>query len=353
MRIATPLHSLLVIAITSFYLFSCNSTVVDVPFPVADSGYPQPVTRPLVLSAPKTLNWETLKKGKIIPTVRKFDLKSLPSTPYDPSGFQAFKKAPEVSNLDFNNLPDSAFNLDQIPSKPLELKKYVLAPPVVTKAGLISPKNNATMGVSDWGVALGLQGQNTFCLLKDKDGLIWIGTNRGIYRYDGEYIQNYPVGPAITLIQDREGKIWYVSENGVGYLDTRHGVTGYSNIFFVPFPRVPKMVMDDKGKIWIPQLWQGNFPFLAVLDPVAETYKKLERKTGISGTFTWSVYQLTVLILNQIFIVNERDRVIYGKYEEQWVQNPKKRRDLFISVFAIAIPYLFLVTLAILFPRHI
>ena len=99
MRKATPLPSLLVIAITSFYLFSCNSAVVDVPFPVADSGYPQPVTQPLVLSAPKKLNWETLKKGKIIPTVRKFDLKSLPSSPYDPSGFQAFKKAPEVSNL--------------------------------------------------------------------------------------------------------------------------------------------------------------------------------------------------------------------------------------------------------------
>ncbi len=51
------------------------------------------------------------------------------------------------------------------------------------------------------------------------------------------------------------------------------------------------MIVDDKGKIWIPQVWQGNFPLLAVLDPVKETYKKLERKTGISGTFTWSVYQ--------------------------------------------------------------
>jgi hypothetical protein len=44
MRKATPLPSLLVIAILSFYLSSCNSTVVDVPFPVSDSGFPQPVT---------------------------------------------------------------------------------------------------------------------------------------------------------------------------------------------------------------------------------------------------------------------------------------------------------------------
>ena len=77
-----------------------------------------------------------------------------------PLVFRPSKKPRKFRICDFNSLPDSAFNLDKIPSKPLELKKYVLAPPVVTKAGLISPKNNATMGVSDWGVALGLQGQN-------------------------------------------------------------------------------------------------------------------------------------------------------------------------------------------------
>ena len=108
MRKANPLPSLLVIAIISLYLASCNSTLVDIPFPVSDSGYPQPVSQPLVLSTSKKLNWVTLKTGKITPTIRKFDLKSLPSTPYDPSGFQAFKKAPEVSNIDFSHLPDSA-----------------------------------------------------------------------------------------------------------------------------------------------------------------------------------------------------------------------------------------------------
>jgi signal transduction histidine kinase/CheY-like chemotaxis protein/ligand-binding sensor domain-containing protein len=291
MRKATPLPSLLVVAITSFYLFSCNSAVVDIPFPVADSGYPQPKSQPLVLSAPKTLNWVTLKKGKITPTVRKFDLKSLPSTLYDPSGFQPFKKAPEVSPIDFNSLPDSSFNLDKIPSTSLEMKKYVLAPPAIVKAGLISPKNNATMGISDWGIALGLQGQNMFCILKDKNGLIWIGTNRGIYRYDGEYIQSYPVGPAQTIIEDREGRIWYASENGIGFLDTRHGETGFSSIFFTPFPRIPKMIIDDKGRIWLPQVIHGHTGCIVVVDPATETYKKLNKTTRISGSFVWGVYQ--------------------------------------------------------------
>jgi hypothetical protein len=68
--------------------------------------------------------------------------------------------------------------------------------------------------------------------------------------------------------------------------------------------------------------------------------------------FAGVVYLLTALIFNHIFIVNERDRKIFGKYEEEWGRNPKKKRDLLISVFVIMAPYALLVSLAIFFPRH-
>ena len=68
--------------------------------------------------------------------------------------------------------------------------------------------------------------------------------------------------------------------------------------------------------------------------------------------FAAVVYLLTALIINHIFIVNERDRKIYGKYEEAWDRNPSKRRDLLISLFVIVVPYLFLASLSILYPRH-
>jgi len=75
-------------------------------------------------------------------------------------------------------------------------------------------------------------------------------------------------------------------------------------------------------------------------------------KPGAS-IFAAAVYLLTALILNQIFIVNERDRKIFGKYEEKWDRNPNKKRDLLISVFVIVTPYVFLVSLSIFFPRHV
>jgi hypothetical protein len=71
-----------------------------------------------------------------------------------------------------------------------------------------------------------------------------------------------------------------------------------------------------------------------------------------SIAFAASIYLLIALIFHYIFIVNESDRKIFGKYEEQWVRNPKKKRDLLISVFVIAVPYLLLGALSHLFPRH-
>jgi len=69
--------------------------------------------------------------------------------------------------------------------------------------------------------------------------------------------------------------------------------------------------------------------------------------------FAATVYLLTALVLNHIFIVNERDRRIFGKYEGKWDRNPNKKRDLMISVFVMVVPYVFLLSLAKFFPRHL
>src|SRR4249920_3086494 len=62
--------------------------------------------------------------------------------------------------------------------------------------------------------------------------------------------------------------------------------------------------------------------------------------------FAAGVYLLTALVLHHIFIVNERDRKIFGKYEEKWDRNPSKKRDFLITVIVILAPYICLVSLA-------
>jgi signal transduction histidine kinase/CheY-like chemotaxis protein/ligand-binding sensor domain-containing protein len=289
MRKLTPLHSLLAMAlITVVVLPSCNNPAVDVPFPVSDSGYPQPVAQPIQFSPAKKVNWVTVKTGKIIPTIKKLDIGTLPSTPYDPSGFKPFSKPPEVVRLDMNALPDSALNLTKIPSKSLKFRTSVLMVSATTKAGMLGPKSGATLSISDWGQSLGLGGSNIFGLLKDKAGLIWMGTNRGIFRFDGEFIQSYPVLGATNLIEDRMGRIWYINDAGIGMMDIQKGLESFSNLIFNPFPRLTRMILDDKGQIWVTQVGSRG---AEIIDPETQSFKHLGKNTRVSGNFVWGAYE--------------------------------------------------------------
>ena len=74
-------------------------------------------------------------------------------------------------------------------------------------------------------------------------------------------------------------------------------------------------------------------------------------KSG-SVIFATTVYLGIALLCNYIFIVNERDRKIYGKYEEVWDNNPRKKRDLMISFFVVVAPFICFALLSFFFPRH-
>jgi hypothetical protein len=72
-----------------------------------------------------------------------------------------------------------------------------------------------------------------------------------------------------------------------------------------------------------------------------------------SAIFAACIYLLTAVLSNYIFIINERDQVIFGKYEEWSNQNPKQKRHFSISVCVLLIPYLVLISFAIFMPKHL
>jgi hypothetical protein len=71
-----------------------------------------------------------------------------------------------------------------------------------------------------------------------------------------------------------------------------------------------------------------------------------------STIFSASVYMLTTLFFNYIFIVKDRDLKIFGKYEEQSNKNPKRKWHFVVSVIVLILPYLTLAALALVFPRR-
>jgi len=269
-------------------LASCNNHESDIPFPAKGNVWPQPVSQPLQLTAPKKINWVTVKTGGIHPTIKKLDIDALPHTPYDASGFKPFASAPEEVHFDFNALPSSAFNLDKILSTPLHFKTSVMAPPVKVKVAPPSLKSGTPLSVYGIGLQQGLRDNIVLSLLKDKNGLMWIGTSTGLYRYDGEYMESYSVGGANGLIEDNNGRIWFTAGKGIGMIDSKASRVSLSGAIRFPRPNLPRMTLDDKGNLWISQTGSKGAD---VIDPQNETFKHLDISTGLSAANTSGTFE--------------------------------------------------------------
>jgi hypothetical protein len=70
-----------------------------------------------------------------------------------------------------------------------------------------------------------------------------------------------------------------------------------------------------------------------------------------STIFAASIYILTTVFFNYIFISKHRDLKIFGKYEDLSNQNPKRKLHLIVSVSILLIPYLGLIFFAVFAPR--
>lgn len=74
----------------------------------------------------------------------------------------------------------------------------------------------------------GIGNPNITCMLQDRTGYLWIGTQNGLFRYDGTAFQEFGRqdglgGTAIvTLRQDASGRLWVGTTEGLYYFGTNH-----------------------------------------------------------------------------------------------------------------------------------
>ena len=107
-------------------------------------------------------------------------------------------------------------------------------------------------------VANELSNSRVQCITEDADGYLWIGTFRGLNRYDGhEYHQYFctfdslglPDNQIQSLLCDQQGRLWVATVNGV----CRY--TQQDNFESVPMQtgnrNARKLLMDSKGRIFV------------------------------------------------------------------------------------------------------
>lgn len=142
----------------------------------------------------------------------------------------------------------------------------LLALPLVAGAWDGPPPTPATARFRSLTDVDGLSQMTALALAQDRDGLLWVGTQVGLNRYDGARFRTFdrwrhPAGPSSqhdvsALLEDRDGALWVGTLNGlyrfdpaveeVGPLRLATGV-----IAALEHQRINALAVDRSGALWI------------------------------------------------------------------------------------------------------
>jgi ligand-binding sensor domain-containing protein/serine phosphatase RsbU (regulator of sigma subunit) len=130
----------------------------------------------------------------------------------------------------------------------------------------------------------GLSSNAVVCFLEDERGFMWIGTENGLNRYDGNFVKvwkhdslnaNSPPGNFITNItEDDKGRLWLSCfDKGVSVFDPvtekfRNYSYDSTNEKSMSQGFVNTIFMDSKKRIWV-AAWQGG---LSLYDPSTDGF---------------------------------------------------------------------------------
>ncbi|HCY77413.1 MAG TPA: hypothetical protein DHV28_15965 [Ignavibacteriales bacterium] len=150
----------------------------------------------------------------------------------------------------------------------------------------------------------GLSSSDINCLLQDKIGYIWIGTDNGLNRYDGSDIKVYRnKQKGLNSISDNS--IWSMFEDRIGniWIGTKGGILNKYSPEFEKFEHykldapgnnensITSIIEDRNGNIWVGTYSQGLYRF----DPKSKKiqnwkYNSKDHK-GISNNYITSLLQ--------------------------------------------------------------
>ncbi|HKK39433.1 MAG TPA: two-component regulator propeller domain-containing protein, partial [Cryomorphaceae bacterium] len=273
-------------------LFSCDNKPESIPFPQDKTELLPPSSEPLRFTAPKKFEWQvndstTFQK----PVPIKVDLASVPSKPFYPDGFLPLDQP--MDEMPFTMRQDTVINFEELPWEPIEMKTSILEPPTRVKARLPKLNKNASVGIFEFGEDHGLPGSIVTAMMEDSQGMIWIATDYGICRFDGEYIETYDILDerftgaqtlAVSMLEDRKGRIWiYTKDMGFYVLDLHAGIVRNAILIKDRFRRFDfgnSMIMDSKDRIWFGTQSEGVF----VVDPNEFNFKNVAKlRPGDNG----------------------------------------------------------------------
>jgi signal transduction histidine kinase/ligand-binding sensor domain-containing protein len=281
--------SLFLLLIVLLFSVSCSNEPAEIPLP-PEPEFLQPVNHPLTFSAPSKITW--MERAVIKPLIKKLNFAGLPLKMLDSGGFTPMADKPKIVKFNWDKLPDTAFNINNLPSKPLRFETSLLEPSRTVKIGHPSIKTGINSIIHEFTGLQGIGGTTVTCIIQDRSGFFWIASDTWLFRYDGENIKLFmPIQPntwVVRMIEDGDGNIWMATNgnresNGLMVLNPKAGIlkqltkkNGLSGNFIID------IFADAEHRIWM-AMADDDGAGINIIDEVNRKIIYLDRSAGLSG----------------------------------------------------------------------
>ena len=173
----------------------------------------------------------------------------------------------------------------------------------------------------------GLSSGKIRCFLQDQEGFIWIGTQQGLNRFDGNTIKRYYFDPQDTLTissnvlkalaEDDQGRIWIGTKNaGLVYFDKKQET----------FHRVRKgplnsdlwintMIWSSEGVLWIGTDGDAVYGFSPQTDSILTLAVTGNPATGLSGGEIKDIWEGPA---GKLWIATSKGLTVYNPLKRQF-----------------------------------
>ena len=155
----------------------------------------------------------------------------------------------------------------------------------------------------------GLASNFVVCITQDHNGFIWIGTGRGLFRYDGTHIKDFtvlgdgnetfPNDIVLEIIEDKKLNLWlrFAGEQ-VGVLNPSTNKFRRVHVDREPIPNrggIARLLQDDQGNIIFMNAADAIYTYNAEADQFSAKYNFIKlpegwRPSGIDYDSAHSVY---------------------------------------------------------------
>lgn len=153
--------------------------------------------------------------------------------------------------------------------------------------------NAQTFLNKNYNVDNGLPSSETYRVLQDSKGYIWIATNQGVSRFDGYKFENFDMQDGLSentildLFEDKLGRIWFISVNGnlSWYLNGKISRYKYNSVIaeyassFSGVPQKNNFYVDTCGTVYIGFLAR---PILCILPDGTTNFGSFSNTQGLN-----------------------------------------------------------------------